>query len=81
MACRAVVVLPLDRVIWGSLPTEQGGQGAKASVDWTVFQPPAPSGRYPAEHGAGGDGPQCRLFSNAGIGWAWPAPQLGRSTL
>jgi len=45
-----------------SVPAEQGGQGAKGSVDRTLSLPPAPSCAYPAEHGTGGDGPQRRLF-------------------
>lgn len=34
--------------------------------------------RVSAELGAGGDGPQRRLFSKAGVGGVWPAPQLLR---
>lgn len=44
------------------LLAEPGEQDTKTSIDRTVSLPPATSCACPAEHGAGGDGPQRTLF-------------------
>ena len=51
-----------QRLCGDRLLAEQDRQDAKASIDRTVSLPPASSCACPAEHGAGGDGPQRTLF-------------------
>ena len=57
----AVQWFPWRESLRGPFVRCAGGQATKAHVDRTVSRPPAISCAYPAEHGAGGDGPQRTL--------------------
>jgi hypothetical protein len=47
------------------MPVEQAGEPRVPAIPRT-------------QRGAGGDGPQRRLFPSAGVYTLWPTPQLGR---